>query len=1369
MTTEKKCLKCQSLLPADAPEGLCPSCLLQQAMETLPDKTLLLSKEMATQTIRSHDVPPDVPVKPPVKIRRVGAAGSPDDECDFQLLSMLGQGGMGLVYQARQTSISRSIALKMMRAAKSDDQDRQALFLAEALVTGQLDHPNIVPIYDLGMDEAGHLFYAMKELKGQPWSDSIGHKTLQENLDVLLRVGDAVAFAHSRGVIHRDLKPQNVMLGDYGEVVLMDWGLAAAITTGSPALRVSQSTALCGTPAYMAPEMAHGLWNRIGPQSDIYLLGAILFEILEGTPPHLMGRDDPTDALTAARLNKIAEFKTPGELQDIARKAMATEPADRFASVKDFQAAIRVFREHQESDRLAVLARQRFEAALVSKRYDDYAESVFGYRQALRLWPDNPAAQQGLNQAALQYARTALDQGDLDLSLSLLKEEDETQRKLAQKVRQRLEERTRQTARIRALRRGLVLAGSMLLAVAAASAVWINRERLRAVRGEAVAQQERLRAVRGEEAAQTALAESRRHLSESLEAAAATKIEAGETAQALALLASALRQNPSNQIAAARTLDLLHRKDWMLPAPRDPDQTLPCPPPTPFSRRCVDIQQENRSMAFLQVETASQPPVPIGNRIGPYVNPITAREMAVLSPDGRFAAFAAGDRRLHLYDRFEATEACPSISFPTTPLTLSFSPSGEWLAYGIPTGFFQFLDVFHHLSVRKTVVVPPGMDGSFLNDRSLFMLQPHKLHSIDPEYLTDNALNNPVMMDLRPGNAREIRIETMNRVDNVRFTPDGDKVILSSGTRSMDVYSAHTGERLSDPIRLSGFIWASALSPDGRLYASATKNGEVSLSSVDTGEEIALVDTTPSALAYQSIIRAWDTTLRVLVFDPQGRFLAVGGDSGQILLLDTRSLATITNFPVKNPVRSLAISPDSKHLLAGVDHEAFLWNLDEPDTPPKQLGIGGWVRSVDFSPDGQLALWGDYHAGHGYDMETDTELYAASGHADGIWQAKFSPDGTFFATVSYDGYLRLWSPRDGKPRTSLLQIHDGQTGGSGTLAISADSRWVAAGSCNGLVRIWDAATGREVVAPLRLDCGEISCLDFSPDMKRIVAASRDGVVTIVELVPCREIPDWLPDLAEAVGGLHATESGFDLLPWTTRQDTLTSLRNLTELPTAGSLSLEWLRWFLADRGTRTAGPWSKATNPETAARLWRSPSLDDRLEAVALDPNNPTGYVQVAEAILPRDTSRAAFWAALARDLDPAITLSPVLEDILAQAPFDANTPPGPQVFRLDLENVQDFNAYVHKDVVLSGTVELFVRQDGHSRLLFKDVNPAFFGFIPDRCLRKIEETLGGKLSIVLKGQRIRLRGVLLPFETGWEIQILEPDQIERLPPDPAN
>ena len=1356
MTTEKKCLKCQARLPADAPEGLCPACLFQQAMETMPDKTLRIAKEMATQTIRSHVVPPEVPGKPPVKLRRVGAAGSPDAECDFQLLSMLGQGGMGLVYQARQTSISRSIALKMMRSDKSDDQDRQALFLAEALVTGQLDHPNIVPIYDLGMDEAGHLFYAMKELKGRPWSDTIGHQTLQENLDILLRVGDAVAFAHSRGVIHRDLKPQNVMLGEYGEVVLMDWGLAAAITTGSPALRVSKSTALCGTPAYMAPEMAHGLWNRIGPQSDIYLLGAILFEILEGAPPHLMGREDPTDALTAARLNKIAAAKTPGELQDIARKAMATEPADRYASVKDFQAAIRVFREHQESDRLAVLARQRFEAALASKCYDDYAESVFGYRQALRLWPDNQAAQNGLKEASLQYARTALDQGDLDLALSLLKEEDETQHKLAQKVRQRLEERTRQTARIRALRRSLAVAGSTLLVVAAASAIWINRERLRAIRGEEVAQQERLRAVRGEEvaqqerlrairgeeAAQTALAESRRLLSESLEAAATTKIEAGESAQALALLASALRQNPSNQIATARTLDLLNHGDWVLPARDGLDQEgsiHPSSPPAPFAQRLVAVTQQNQSEIVLRVIPTNSPFTPLGKSIGPFPSPATASSRSAVSPDGRILALAAGDRRLHLFDRFENKEMCPPISLLAQPASFSFSPAGESLMLGFRTGLYQFLDLRHPGAIHKSFFALEDSTGEFTSDKAYFAL----FTNSTPQFR---------MVDLRPGNACAIPIKTGSFMTSAAFTPDGNRVVLSTGSDGMSRFSAYTGVRLSGPIRLHGYVWVSAVSPDGRCFAAGTARGQVSLANPDTGEVIAQIDTLTN-------------TIRALAFDAQGRYLAVGGDDRQILVLDAHSLATIASFPVERTVRSLAISPDLKYLLAGVDHDAFLWNLDQPDAPPKKLGTGGWVRDVDFSPDGKLGLWGEYHSAHLFQTDSTAEVAVVHGHADAIWRAEFSPDGTFFATVSYDGFLRLWSARDGAPLTSFLQINDGAAGGSSTLAFSSDSRWVAAGSDHGLVRIWDAATGREVITPLRLADGEISSLAFSADSKRLVAASRDGIATVVELVPNRETLPWLPELAEAVGGLHATESGFDPLAWSARQETLAALLKFTESSPSNSLAQDWLAWFLADRGTRRAGPWSTVTVPEVAARFRQSFWLSDRLEAVALEPNNPTSYVKVAELLLPLDTSRTAFWLALARDLDPAIELSPVMEAILATAPFDANTPPGPQVFPLDLENIQDFNSYVHKDVVLSGTVESFVRLDGHGRLLFKDVDPAFFGFIPDRCRGKIEETLGGKVSQVLIGQRIRLHGVLMPFENSWEIQILEPAQIEWLPP----
>ena len=138
-----------------------------------------------------------------------------------------------------------------------------------------------MPIYDLGKDESGLLFYSMKHVKGTPWNQVIGDKSLAENVEILMKVADAVAFAHSRGVVHRDLKPENVMLGGYGEVLLMDWGLA--IKPESPA---AKAAGVGGTPAYMAPEMIVARPEEIGFSADIYLLGAILYEIVTGIPPH---------------------------------------------------------------------------------------------------------------------------------------------------------------------------------------------------------------------------------------------------------------------------------------------------------------------------------------------------------------------------------------------------------------------------------------------------------------------------------------------------------------------------------------------------------------------------------------------------------------------------------------------------------------------------------------------------------------------------------------------------------------------------------------------------------------------------------------------------------------------------------------------------------------------------------------------------------------------------------------------------------------------------------------------------------------------------------------------------------------------------
>ena len=190
---------------------------------------------------------------------RIGQPGDPAASgAEYELQEVIGEGGVGTVYAARQASIDRIVAVKMLRNEFAHKRDHRNKFLSEAVVTGELDHPNIVPIYDLGTSDVGNLFYAMKRVRGTPWSDVIRQQSLAENLRILMSVADAIAFAHSRGVIHRDIKPENVMLGDFGEVVVMDWGIALSTGAFVKSDRISQTTSMGGTPAYMAPEMATG-------------------------------------------------------------------------------------------------------------------------------------------------------------------------------------------------------------------------------------------------------------------------------------------------------------------------------------------------------------------------------------------------------------------------------------------------------------------------------------------------------------------------------------------------------------------------------------------------------------------------------------------------------------------------------------------------------------------------------------------------------------------------------------------------------------------------------------------------------------------------------------------------------------------------------------------------------------------------------------------------------------------------------------------------------------------------------------------------------------------------------------------------------
>ena len=203
---------------------------------------------------------------------------------DIVLLKQIGSGSMGQVHRSLQSSVDRNVAVKTLEESIATDESSRNSFIREALVTASLDHPNIVPVHELAIDENGRLFYSMKELKGKSWEDAMDFIQLDENLEILLKTCDAVAFAHARDVVHRDLKPENVMLGEFGEVLVMDWGLAVSVTPQGKAKRLEAGIGPAGTPASASARASPAAHNTPPPVASTSSGNAATRGCTTGTP-----------------------------------------------------------------------------------------------------------------------------------------------------------------------------------------------------------------------------------------------------------------------------------------------------------------------------------------------------------------------------------------------------------------------------------------------------------------------------------------------------------------------------------------------------------------------------------------------------------------------------------------------------------------------------------------------------------------------------------------------------------------------------------------------------------------------------------------------------------------------------------------------------------------------------------------------------------------------------------------------------------------------------------------------------------------------------------------------------------------------------
>ncbi|RCS49412.1 hypothetical protein DTL42_12870 [Bremerella cremea] len=884
-----------------------------------------------------------------------------EEGSDYAIISQIGKGGMGVVYAANQKSLHRRVAVKTLKRDIGQRENDRVKFLSEAVITGHLDHPNIVPIHELGQTEDGTLFYSMKCVTGTEWHKVIRNKTEAENLEIILKVADAIAFAHSRNVIHRDLKPENVMLGEYGEVLVMDWGLAVDLSR-------NEEFTMGGTPAYMAPEMAKGPLERIGKCSDIYLLGAMLYEIVTGFPPH--AASTVTECLVAAAQNVIVRSDSTSRLKNIALTAMATSPKLRFASVALLQEEIRKYQSTAQSIELTNNALKELETAKETENYELFSRAMFGFEDALKLWSENDAADHGVREARLEYAKCALKKADYDLGLQLVGSSDPDEEPIYTAL-VRAKADAERTARNAKMARWIAVASLMFALVGAGVGLFlINAQRERAVAAEALAKGERDRA---NDEAQRANDEAQRANDEAGKARIAETEARRQEGIALKNLKTA------NELAEELKVEQAKLEDALVD---------------------VRLQKKLADFAGMFSEVGLAQSKVEANDIAAALNLLEKVPPEYRSWEWKHLAYLCHPN-------------IPHMSFDRMATAVDISPNGQWTAIGTNGDGVYLVSAKQPIAEAKPVhLAVPDCRINVLrfspDGKELWIGTDHSRKHL----LVWNLKDPPTLVDV----PKLDKYFPYNEVRSVEFAPDarGDVYVAVGGF----IYRVNAKSKVAETALTAMTMFDVAVSPNGKEYVQSQEyDGRYTVrrrTADDQHDVIAelQLDEPAEHCQYlsddQVVLAMADGSLLLWDGDSEGKESAVSLPSqvNQLRFDQSRNLLAISL--VDGSIMLLKLDSESGKLMPFKTLRGHRGSVFDCAFHPSQPEV------VSASEDHTARFW-NYKT---YRDELDVELPASV-----LW-AGFSHDGTKFITGDRSGAAKIWST-DSQASQPLHNLHVG--------------------------------------------------------------------------------------------------------------------------------------------------------------------------------------------------------------------------------------------------------------------------------------------------------------------------------------------------------